>query len=591
MCGIIAILQSTLDKKKLKETLVQSMRLIRHRGPDWNGTYINEFHITDGHNDINEILTNALGHERLTIVDPNTGSQPLFNEDKTVVVTVNGEIYNHKTLQDTILKNHEFSTSSDCEVIAHLYEEIGMANGSFVKYLDGVFAFVLLDTKTGKYVAGRDPIGVNPLYYGYDQNGAIWFASELKVLEHNCSKYYVFPPGHIMSNIDDTLFTKWYNPGWGTTITVNPINSIKRGLISAVKKRLMADVPFGVLLSGGLDSSLIASIAARMIGPNNKLKTFSIGLKNSPDLLYAQQVARFLNTEHYSWVYTIEEGIDAISDVIRHIESFDVTTVRASTPMYLLDRRIKAIGVKMVLSGEGADEIFGGYLYFHKAPNSKEFFDETVRKLDKLHYYDCLRANKSTMAWGVEARVPFLDKQFLDIAMNTDPELKMIIPRDIACSSSESESDSSESDSSESHVKKSTSIEKYILRAAFSQVSGHKYLPDNVLWRQKEQFSDGVGYGWIDGLKDHANSHITNHEFRNAKHIFPKNTPRSKEEFWYRKIFETHYGSESSVNTVPYETSVACSTSIAAEWDAKWKNNEDPSGRAVDVHDSSNSIH
>lgn len=569
MCGIIAILQSTLSKKEIKLLLNDSMNLIRHRGPDWNGTFINtQFNVIN-----NTRLVNALGHERLTIIDPNTGSQPLYNEDSTVVVTVNGEIYNHKQLRETILKDHKFSTNSDCEVIPHLYEELG---NDFVQHLDGVFAFVLLDTKTGKFLAGRDPIGVNPMYYGFDKNGAIWFASELKALEKNCSKYYTFQPGTTITNGDsgELVVKQWYNPSWMNhyqNIRSSMVNTdrlvLKNSLITAVKKRLMTDVPFGVLLSGGLDSSLVASIAVRLLPKNQKLKTFSIGLENSPDLLKAQQVADFLGTEHYSWTYTIKEGIKAIPDVIKKIESFDVTTVRASTPMYLLARRIRAMGVKMVLSGEGADEIFGGYLYFHKAPNAEEFFEETVRKISKLHSYDCLRANKSTMAWSVEARVPFLDKEFLNVSMMTNPELKMIKPTGAASSSD-----------------KSQTIEKYILREAFHDEED-PYLPSDILWRQKEQFSDGVGYGWIDGLKDYANKVISEHEFRNVKHIFPKKTPRSKEEFLYRKIFETYYGSGSSVKTVPYETSVACSTAIAAEWDEKWKNKEDPSGRAVNVHD------
>jgi len=588
MCGIIAILQSTLSKKNVKELLLQSMRSIRHRGPDWNGTFIN----SQIDSSENYILTNAIGHERLTIVDPNTGSQPLYNSDHTVVVSVNGEIYNHKRLREQNLHNYKFKTNSDCEVIPYLYEECG---SELVHYLDGVFAFVLLDTKTGSFLAGRDPIGVNPLYYGYDIYGAIWFASELKALEKNCSKYYTFPPGHIMTGTKtgDYNLIKWYKPAWGNKFIKTDRKTLRNSLINAVEKRLMTDVPFGVLLSGGLDSSLVASIATRLIrmrNSNSRIKTFSIGLENSPDLIKAKQVAEFLGTEHYSWIYTIEEGIDAIPDVIKHIESFDVTTVRASTPMYLLARRIKAMGVKMVLSGEGADEIFGGYLYFHKAPNATEFFHETVRKINKLHSYDCLRANKSTMAWGVEARVPFLDKEFLDIAMNTDPELKMIknsyssdkIEQNIASSSTTNNISYNTTDGATIYIS-DQGIEKYILRSAFDSTK-NPFLPDDILWRQKEQFSDGVGYDWIDGLKDYSNNHITDHEFKNAKHIFPKYTPRSKEEFLYRRIFETHYGSNSSIKTVPYETSVACSTAIAAEWDEKWKNKEDPSGRSVNVH-------
>ncbi|PPS05585.1 hypothetical protein GOBAR_AA15062 [Gossypium barbadense] len=540
---------------------------------------------------------------RLAIVDPTSGDQPLYNEDKTVVVTVNGEIYNHKQLREK-LKSHQFRTGSDCEVIAHLYEEYGE---DFVDMLDGMFSFVLLDTRDKSFIAARDAIGITPLYIGWGLDGSVLFASEMKALSDDCEQFMSFLPGHIYSSKQGAL-RRWYNPPWYSEKIPStpydpkvlreafekafskPSTGILVLILLAVFKRLMTDVPFGVLLSGGLDSSLVAAVAARQLANSevacqwgSQLHTFCIGLKlmdesnyslknaidlhyellllGSPDLKAAKEVADYIGTRHHEFHFTVQEGIDALEEVIYHIETYDVTTIRASTPMFLMSRKIKSLGVKMVLSGEGSDEIFGGYLYFHKAPNKEEFHEETCRKIKALHLYDCLRANKSTAAWGLEARVPFLDKEFINIAMSIDPEWKMIRP-DLG------------------------RIEKWILRNAFDD-DKKPYLPKHILYRQKEQFSDGVGYSWIDGLKDHANKQVTDAMLINANFIYPENTPTTKEGYYYRTIFEKFFPKNAARSTVPGGPSVACSTAKAVEWDAAWSENPDPSGRAaLGVHAS-----
>ncbi|KAI7757941.1 hypothetical protein M8C21_007677, partial [Ambrosia artemisiifolia] len=507
---------------------------LKHRGPDWSGLY--------QHGD------NYLSHQRLAVIDPASGDQPLHNEDETIVVTVNGEIYNHMDLRKN-LTGHKFKTGSDCDVIAHLYEEHGE---NFVDMLDGMFSFVLLDTRDNSYIAARDAIGITSLYIGWGLDGSVWISSELKGLNDDCEHFEVFPPGHLYSSKSGG-FKRWYNPPWfSETIPSTPYDPLvlRRAFENAVIKRLMTDVPFGVLLSGGLDSSLVASITARHLAGTKaakqwgaQLHSFCVGLEGSPDLKAAREVADYLGTVHHEFHFTVQDGIDAIEDVIYHIETYDVTTIRASTPMFLMSRKIKSLGVKMVISGEGSDEIFGGYLYFHKAPNKEEFHKETCRKIKALHQYDCLRANKSTSAWGLEARVPFLDKEFINVAMSIDPEAKMI-------------------------NMDQKRIEKWILRRAFDDEE-QPYLPKHILYRQKEQFSDGVGYSWIDGLKSHAEEHVTNKMMLNAERIFPHNTPNSA------KL------------TVPGGASVACSTAKAIEWDATWSNNLDPSGRAaLGVHNA-----
>jgi asparagine synthase (glutamine-hydrolysing) len=505
-----------------------------------------------------------LAHQRLAVIDPASGDQPLFNEDKTIVVTVNGEIYNHEELRKR-LKNHKFRTGSDCEVIAHLYEEYGV---DFVDMLDGIFSFVLLDTRDNSFMVARDAIGVTSLYIGWGLDGSVWISSEMKGLNDDCEHFETFPPGHFYSSKLGG-FKQWYNPPWfNESVPSTPYEplAIRRAFENAVIKRLMTDVPFGVLLSGGLDSSLVASITARHLagtkaakqwGP--QLHSFCVGLEGSPDLKAGKEVAEYLGTVHHEFHFSVQDGIDAIEDVIYHVETYDVTTIRASTPMFLMSRKIKSLGVKMVLSGEGADEIFGGYLYFHKAPNKKEFHQETCRKIKALHKYDCLRANKSTSAFGLEARVPFLDKDFINTAMSLDPESKMIKPEE-------------------------GRIEKWVLRRAFDDEE-RPYLPKHILYRQKEQFSDGVGYSWIDGLKDHAAQNVNDKMMSNAGHIFPHNTPNTKEAYYYRMIFERFFPQNSARLTVPGGATVACSTAKAVEWDASWSNNMDPSGRAaIGVH-------
>lgn len=505
-----------------------------------------------------------MAHQRLAVIDPASGDQPLFNEDKTIVVTVNGEIYNHEELRKR-LKNHKFRTGSDCEVIAHLYEEYGV---DFVDMLDGIFSFVLLDTRDNSFMVARDAIGVTSLYIGWGLDGSVWISSEMKGLNDDCEHFETFPPGHFYSSKLGG-FKQWYNPPWfNESVPSTPYEplAIRRAFENAVIKRLMTDVPFGVLLSGGLDSSLVASITARHLagtkaakqwGP--QLHSFCVGLEGSPDLKAGKEVAEYLGTVHHEFHFSVQDGIDAIEDVIYHVETYDVTTIRASTPMFLMSRKIKSLGVKMVLSGEGADEIFGGYLYFHKAPNKKEFHQETCRKIKALHKYDCLRANKSTSAFGLEARVPFLDKDFINTAMSLDPESKMIKPEE-------------------------GRIEKWVLRRAFDDEE-RPYLPKHILYRQKEQFSDGVGYSWIDGLKDHAAQNVNDKMMSNAGHIFPHNTPNTKEAYYYRMIFERFFPQNSARLTVPGGATVACSTAKAVEWDASWSNNMDPSGRAaIGVH-------
>ncbi len=562
MCGIVAVLNSPEDEETLRPRVVSLARTIRHRGPDWSGVHLQEILGPNG-----RPLVNVLAHERLAIVDPEGGAQPLLNESGKVALAVNGEIYNHRDLARGLEQPHTFATGSDCEVIVHLFEECG---AEFVGDLDGVFAFVLADEATGEIVAARDPIGVVPLYWGHASDGSLWFASELKAIHEVCPRFEQFPPGHVYAG---GRLRRYYNPPWREAAAAPnqrpSADFLRSSLERAVVKRLMTDVPFGVLLSGGLDSSLVSAIvtrnAERRVEDNGqspawwpRIHSFCIGLEGAPDLAAARSVADFLGTVHHEFHYTIREGLDALVDVIFHIETFDVTTVRASTPMYLLARKIKAMGVKMVLTGEGADEIFGGYLYFHKAPNEDEFLAETIRKIQALNHYDCLRANKSMAAWGVEARVPFLDKTFLDVAMGIDPGLKMCGPE-------------------------SRRMEKQILRDAF-HAPDDPYLPEEVLWRQKEQFSDGVGYGWIDALRDHAERHISDELFEARTHRFPDKTPKTKEGYLYRSIFETHFPGRAAVEAVVSEPSIACSSSTALKWEAEWENSADPSGRAVSSH-------
>jgi len=503
-----------------------------------------------------------LAHERLGIVDPESGHQPLLGGDRALAV--NGEIYNHTALRASF-GDYPFTTHSDCEVILPLYEAKG---DDCVHDLDGVFAFVLSDARTGDFLVARDPMGVVPLYYGTGRDGGLWFASELKAIADLCEQFHVFPPGHLWSQATGKP-VRWYRPDWfGPEVPVAPLelSALRAAFEEAVVKRMMSDVPWGVLLSGGLDSSLVASVAARHAARRvedgstawwPRVHSFCIGLEGSPDLAAAQEVADFLGTAHHAFTFTIQDGLDALSEVIRHLETYDVTTIRASTPMYLMTRKIKALGIKMVLSGEGADEIFGGYLYFHKAPDAAAFHRENVDKLKTLHLYDCLRANKSTMAWGVEVRVPFLDRDFLDFALGFDPTHKL----------------------SGTHPD-GARIEKHILRAAFDD-HDDPWLPASVLWRQKEQFSDGVGYGWIDALKDHAETVVTDAMLERAQLRFPYNPPPTKEAYMYRALFQEHYPQASAIESVPGGPSIACSTPTAIAWDEAFANMADPSGRAV----------
>jgi len=566
MCGILAILGIRGDPVELRKRALALSAKLRHRGPDWNGVCVQTINSEKGP------TYNVLAHERLAIVDPATGSQPIYNEKGNLALTVNGEIWNHEQLRAELKDKHNFQTNGDCEPIVFLYQDHGDA---FVNKLDGLFAFVISNSENGEFLAARDPIGVNPMYIGWGRDGSLWFASEFKALAEDCDRFEEFPPGHYWSS-KTMEFRRWYNPPWfDEHIPNNPIDYtvLRQALERSVVKRLMTDVPYGVLLSGGLDSSLVASIVCRHAAKRvedqersdawwPRVHTFSIGLKGSPDLHFAREVSKFLNTVHHEFHFTVQDGIDALPSVIYHIETYDITTIRASTPMFLLSRKIKAMGVKMVLSGEGSDEVFGGYLYFHKAPNREKFHVETCHKIKALSKYDCLRANKSTSAWGVEVREPFLDRDFLDVAMSIDPAEKMIRPAE-------------------------GRIEKYIIRKAFDDKE-KPYLPDNILWRQKEQFSDGVGYSWIDSLRSYANEQVSDEQIKSAAYRFPYNTPQTKEAYLYRSIFHSFFPQESAAKTVPGGPSIACSTPAAIEWEQAWKNMADPSGRSIlGVHESS----
>lgn len=550
MCGIVSIFNIKEQNQELRQKALRMSQKIRHRGPDWSGIYCGGSAI--------------LAHERLSIVDPESGKQPLFSPDNKQVLAVNGEIYNHQDIRREYADKYQFRTGSDCEVILALYREKGI---NFLEDISGIFSFALYDSEKDEFLIARDPIGVIPLYIGYDNDGLVYVASELKALEGQCDRYEPFLPGHYYHSREGKM-VKYYTRDWSEygchekymANETESVAAIRKGLEDSVRRQLMSDVPYGVLLSGGLDSSIISAIAEKFsekrIEDNSqsrawwpRLHSFAVGLKGAPDLEKARLVADHIGTVHHEINYTIQEGLDAIRDVIYFIETYDVTTVRASTPMYLLARVIKSMGIKMVLSGEGADEIFGGYLYFHKAPNAQAFHEETVRKLSKLHLYDCLRANKSLSVWGVEGRVPFLDKEFLDIAMRINPEYKMC----------------------PGHT-----MEKRIVREAFADM-----LPDEVAWRQKEQFSDGVGYSWIDTLKRMTNELVSDEQMANAAERFPINPPRNKEEYYYRSIFAEHFPSDSAALSVPSVPSVACSTAEALAWDKAFKNMNDPSGRAV----------
>lgn len=551
MCGIVCAFDLKQKAEVLRPKVLEMSKIIRHRGPDWSGVFSNDKAI--------------LSHERLAIVDPASGKQPLFSEDKSLVLAANGEIYNHRDLRKQFEGKYKFQTESDCEVILALYKEKGV---HFIDEMNGIFGFAIYDVEKDEYFIARDHMGIIPLYIGWDQNGTFYVASELKALEGYCTKIQLFPPGHYMSSKDGE-FVQWYKREWTDFDAVKEnetsIAEIKKALEAAVHRQLMSDVPYGVLLSGGLDSSITSAIAKKYAQKRiesgdtvdawyPQLHSFAVGLEGSPDLAAAQKVANHLGTIHHEIKFTIQEGLDAVRDVIYNIETYDVTTIRASTPMYLMARVIKSMGIKMVLSGEGSDELFGGYLYFHKAPNAREFHEETVRKLSKLHMYDCLRANKSLAAWGIEGRVPFLDKEFMDVAMRINPQDKMI---------------------------NGERMEKWVLRKAFEDM-----LPESVAWRQKEQFSDGVGYSWIDTLKEVVAEAVSDEQLANAKYKFPIQTPTSKEEYYYRSIFHEHFPSDAAALSVPQEASVACSTKIALEWDEAFKNLNDPSGRAVaSVHD------
>lgn len=552
MCGIVAVFH-TKNGKALRGQVLEMAKKLRHRGPDWSGIYDTDHAV--------------LAHERLAIVDPISGGQPLKSTDGKLILAVNGEIYNHKQIRKNLATQYDFQTQSDCEVILALYQEKGI---EFLEDLNGIYAFSLYDEEKDVFLIARDPIGVIPLYQGWDVEGNYYVASELKALEGICKKIEAFPPGHYYSSEENQL-KKWYQRDWMRFDAVktkeSDINALRTALEDAVHRQLMSDVPYGVLLSGGLDSSIVSAIAkkyaARRVESQDlkeawwpQLHSFSVGLKGSPDLKFAQEVANHIGTVHHQIHFTIQEGLDALRDVIYHLETYDVTTIRASTPMYLMARVIKSMGIKMVLSGEGADEIFGGYLYFHKAPNAQEFHEETVRKIDKLHLYDCNRANKALAAWGVEGRVPFLDKEFMDVAMRLNPADKMA---------------------------KDGKIEKWILRKAFED-----YLPESVAWRQKEQFSDGVGYSWIDTLKEMVEEKISDEMMAQKEYRFSVNPPMSKEEYYYRIIFEELFPSESAALTVPSVPSVACSTPEVLKWDESFQNLIDPSGRAVkQVHKES----
>lgn len=546
MCGIVGIFNIKEQTPELRSKALRMSRRLCHRGPDWSGIFAGGSAI--------------LAHERLSIVDPESGGQPLLSDDRKVILCVNGEIYNHRDIRKEYNGKYHFRTGSDCEVILALYKEKGI---HFLEELNGIFAFALYDSEKNTFLIARDPIGVIPLYIGYDADGKMYVASELKALEGFCERYEPFLPGHYYDSREGEI-KRWYSRDWSNYEVVKnneaSVQELHDALEAAVQRQLMSDVPYGVLLSGGLDSSVISAIAkkfsAKRIETDNKraawwpqLHSFAIGLKGAPDLVKSREVADHIGTIHHEINYTIQEGLDAIRDVIYFVETYDVTTIRASTPMFLLARYIKSMGIKMVLSGEGADEIFGGYLYFHKAPDAKAFHEETVRKISRLHLYDCLRANKSLSAWGVEGRVPFLDKEFMDVAMRLNPEAKMA---------------------------PGTVIEKKILREAFADM-----LPESVAWRQKEQFGDGVGYGWIDTLKATTASAVSDEQMGRAAQRFPINPPLNKEEYYYRSIFEEHFPSESAARSVPSIPSVACSSAEALAWDKAFQNMNEPSGRAV----------
>jgi len=552
MCGIIGVFDLKTKAEALRPQVLEMAKCLRHRGPDWSGIHMGEKAI--------------LAHERLAIVDPSSGQQPLYSDDKKVVLAVNGEIYNHLELREEF-PDYPFKTASDCEVILPLYKKYG---ADFIDKLNGIFGFCLYDSENDLYLIARDHMGIIPLYEGHDQQGNYFVASELKALEGRCNRIEVFLPGHYRLSSSDEL-QQWYSRDWQTydavRENVSSNSELREALEQSVKRQLMSDVPYGVLLSGGLDSSIVAAIAKQYSSKRiesgdqeqawyPQLHSFAIGLEGSPDLAASRKVADQIGTVHHEVTYTVQEGLDAIKDVIYFLETYDITTVRASTPMYLLARVIKSMGIKMVLSGEGADEIFAGYLYFHKAPNAQALHEESVRKLSTLYQYDCLRANKSLAAWGVEGRVPFLDKEFMDVAMRLNPQDKM-------CGGGK--------------------MEKHFLRETFED-----YLPQEVAWRQKEQFSDGVGYSWIDSLKELVDEKVTDEMMANAAHRFPTQPPATKEEYYYRTIFEGHFPSDQAALTVPSVPSIACSTPVALEWDAAFKNQNEPSGRAIAaVHEDS----
>jgi asparagine synthase (glutamine-hydrolysing) len=551
MCGILGIFEFKHRGAAMRSRALGLAKKLRHRGPDWSGLFADEHAV--------------LAHERLSIVDIEHGAQPLIDVKTGRVLAVNGEIYNHKELEKQLKRPHEWQTKSDCEGILYLYDEYGP---SCIEMLNGIFAFILYDKKENDYFVARDHMGIIPLYMGWDAEGAVHIASEMKALDEHCVRVQEFPPGHFYKG-SDKQFVKWYNPTWAQKIPEKKVSlpDLRAALESAVKRQLMSDVPYGVLISGGLDSSVIAAIAAKYrknrIESEDKeeawwprLHSFSVGLSDSPDMKFARLVAHHIGTVHHEIVFTVQEGFDAIADVIYYLETFDTTTIRAATPMYLMARKIKSMGIKMVLSGEGADELFGGYLYFHMAPNAREFHEELVRKLFALSQYDCLRANKSTAAWGLEARVPFLDKEFMDCAMQINPADKMC---------------------------PGTAVEKKILREACADL-----LPPEILWRQKEQFSDGVGYGWIDYLKQYTETHITDEMMLHVQEKFPIRTPTSKEQYYYRSLFDQLFKNPDAAKTVPVGPSIACSSPTAFRWSEEFKKSNDPSGRSIQsVHQRS----
>ncbi|WP_334018774.1 asparagine synthase B [Alteromonas sp. S015] len=548
MCGIFGILDIKTDVSELRTQALDLSKLLRHRGPDWSGIWNND----------NTILC----HERLAIVDVDTGAQPLISQNDKHILAVNGEIYNHKQLAADLNEPYPFKTRSDCEVILPLFQQKGI---DFIDELEGMFAFILYDEEQDAYLIARDHIGIIPLYTGYDEHGNFYVSSEMKALAGVCKTISEFPPGHYLWSKEGKI-TKYYKRDWmeydNVKDNTSDLDELRVAFEKAVKSHMMSDVPYAVLLSGGLDSSLVSAVAAQYVAKRvededktdawwPRLHSFAVGLEGAPDLKAAKKVADMIGTVHHEIHFTIQEGLDAIRDVIYHLETYDTTTIRAATPMYLMTRKIKAMGIKMVLSGEGSDEIFGGYLYFHKAPNAKEFHEETVRKLDRLHMFDCARANKATSAWGVEARVPFLDKNFIDVAMRLNPQDKMCLDG---------------------------KMEKWILRKAFDN---GETLPAEVLWRQKEQFGDGVGYSWIDSIRDFVENEVTDQQLATAEFRFPVNTPDTKEGYYYRTIFESYFPQESAARCVPGGKSIACSTAEALEWDESFKNNADPSGRSM----------